>query len=305
MHEGRQRVWVSLGSNLGDRAENLRRAVRLTAEAVGALVRCSSHYETEPQGFTSPNRFLNAAAVFDTDLTPLEVLHRTQEVERAMGRTHKSVGCRYADRLIDIDLLCHSAGACSLPDEGLELPHPRAAARLFVLEPLCEIDPLLRLAPGAPPAYELMLRLKGSCVERYERVGEGDLESFNVLLPQLSRSARPLTAESLAALCAHPDTAMLIVRNAEGRPAGMLTLCRTQSPTGTKVWAEDFVVDAACRGRGLGRQLMERAKWETIRMGGKHLNFTSRPTRAAANDLYRGMGFELRDTNVYRFTPQP
>ena len=138
------RYYIGLGTNLGDREKNLRTAVRLLEERVGKVTSLSAFYATEPWGFTSDNAFLNAAAELHTSLPPLEVLERTQEIERVMGRSHKSVAGVYADRVIDIDLLLcldDSGRSVRVDTSQLTLPHPLMHLRDFVLKPLAEIAP--------------------------------------------------------------------------------------------------------------------------------------------------------------------
>ena len=101
------KVYISLGTNLGDKEQNLRDAVEKIEEQIGKVVSLSAFYVTAPWGFASENSFLNAAACVDTDLSPLEVLRETQLIERELGRTKKSVDGVYSDRLIDIDLLLY------------------------------------------------------------------------------------------------------------------------------------------------------------------------------------------------------
>lgn len=134
--------YLSLGTNLGDRQENLQCAVRMIERRIGRVTALSSFYATEPWGFRSKNSFLNAACRVDTALQPLEVLRLTQEIEREMGRTHKSVGGVYSDRVIDIDLLlCFTDGGepLSVNTPELTIPHPLMHQRDFVLTPLREI----------------------------------------------------------------------------------------------------------------------------------------------------------------------
>ena len=128
-------LYISLGANTGSRAATLRQALEALDRRLGRRVGCSSFYETEPVGFVSPHKFLNAAAAYETELTPRQLLRATQEVERLLGRTSKSRDGRYADRPIDIDLLMLDGVVVSEPD--LCLPHPAMAGRRFVLEPLC------------------------------------------------------------------------------------------------------------------------------------------------------------------------
>ena len=132
-------AYLSLGSNLGDRLRLIQEAVAALTVEAGPVTALSSLYETEPWGFSSPHRFLNVALALETTLSPEILLAVTQRIERDLGRTHKSVDGRYADRTIDIDLLF--VGDAVLDTPALTLPHPRLHLRRFVLEPLCEIAP--------------------------------------------------------------------------------------------------------------------------------------------------------------------
>lgn len=137
MHE----VYLSLGSNQGDREQLLNRAVRLIDERVGEVTRQSSFLETEPWGFQSDHKFLNAAVCCQTEKTPREVLLLTQQIERDLGR-HKDVNCKspnrqYVDRPIDIDILLYDDLKVNEPD--LKIPHPLMRQRDFVMIPLKEI----------------------------------------------------------------------------------------------------------------------------------------------------------------------
>lgn len=132
-------VYVSLGTNLGEKDNNLRTAVRLIEERIGKVISLSSFYETAPWGFQSEHSFLNAAACIETGLSPEQLLSVTQQIERELGRTQKSTGKIYKDRLIDIDLLMYDHLLLNSPQ--LILPHPLMTERRFVLEPLAEIAP--------------------------------------------------------------------------------------------------------------------------------------------------------------------
>ena len=134
-------AYLSLGSNLGDRLRLIQEAVAALTVEAGPVTALSSLYETEPWGFSSPHRFLNVALALETTLSPETLLAVTQRIERDLGRTHKSVDGRYADRTIDIDLLF--VGDAVLDTPALTLPHPRLHLRRFVLEPLCEIAPAM------------------------------------------------------------------------------------------------------------------------------------------------------------------
>ena len=128
---------MGLGSNLGDKEENIHNAIKLISERVGLVVRQSSLITTEPWGFESDNVFVNAVILCETKLTPRQVLRATQKIERELGRTHKSVGGHYTDRLIDIDILLYDDLRVDEPD--LQIPHPLMQERDFVMIPLGEI----------------------------------------------------------------------------------------------------------------------------------------------------------------------
>ena len=130
-------VYLGLGSNLGNRKKLLLQAIRLISEQVGKVTRQSSLIETEPWGFESNNKFLNAVILCETTKTPREVLEITQQIERDMGRTKKSVSVGYSDRTVDIDILLYDDLTIDEPD--LKIPHPLMHKRDFVMIPLKEI----------------------------------------------------------------------------------------------------------------------------------------------------------------------
>jgi 2-amino-4-hydroxy-6-hydroxymethyldihydropteridine diphosphokinase len=133
------KVYLGLGTNLGDKEANLHAAVQKINERVGKVISLSAFYVTAPWGFSSENSFLNAACCVESELPPLEILKETQAIERELGRMKKSVGGNYSDRLIDIDILLY--GDLILHTPELELPHPLMTERRFVMEPLIEIAP--------------------------------------------------------------------------------------------------------------------------------------------------------------------
>ena len=132
-------LYLSLGSNLGDRQTLVRQALRLLDERLGHLTKVSSLSETKPWGFTSSNMFINAVCCLETELPPRECLHVTQQIERELGRTSKSTDGTYHDRPIDIDLLTYDD--IRVDEPGLVLPHPHMQERDFVMVPLKEILP--------------------------------------------------------------------------------------------------------------------------------------------------------------------
>lgn len=130
-------VYLSLGSNLGDRKATMRRAIGLLNERAGSVDRQSSFIETEPWGFESTNKFLNMCVRLLTTLSPEQLLMATKQIERELGRTQKSVNGQYHDRPIDIDILMYvDVHLCS---DDLTLPHPHMQEREFVMIPLREI----------------------------------------------------------------------------------------------------------------------------------------------------------------------
>lgn len=131
-------VYLGLGSNLGNKEQHIREAVRKIQALVGAVVRQSTLYVTEPWGFQSENLFVNAVVCCETSHTPREVLQLTQQIEREMGRRRKSVNRQYHDRVIDIDILLYDDLTVDEPD--LKIPHPLMHEREFVMKPLEEIQ---------------------------------------------------------------------------------------------------------------------------------------------------------------------
>lgn len=130
-------LYLGLGSNLGDKQQNIAMAVEKIEELIGHVECQSALHITEPWGFQSDNMFVNAAVKCVTILSPHEVLEKTKDIERQMGRTTKSVGGTYKDRIIDIDILLYDDMEINDPD--LVIPHPLMHQRDFVMKPLNEI----------------------------------------------------------------------------------------------------------------------------------------------------------------------
>lgn len=151
-------VYLGLGTNLGDKEQNLHKAINSITKRIGSLASLSAFYETAPWGFESRNSFLNAVACIETELSPQELLKETQQIEREVGRTQKSVNHAYADRLIDIDLLLYSDW--QINEKELIIPHPLMTERRFVMEPLAEIAPDLQHPTLKKTMQELLLQLK-------------------------------------------------------------------------------------------------------------------------------------------------
>lgn len=143
-------------------------------------------------------------------------------------------------------------------------------------------------------------------VEVAQEVTDDLVEAVGRLVRQLSSSAPAPTRESLQAIVSSPATRLLVARGDAGNPdasvLGMLTLAVFRIPTGVRAWIEDVVVDEAARGQGVGAALSRRALELAAAAGARTVELTSRPSREAANRLYQRLGFQLRETNVYRYT---
>lgn len=130
-------VFLGLGTNIGEKQTNMQKALAEIKRQIGEITSLSSFYETEPVGFESENTFLNAVCRVETILSPYEILAVTQRIERALGRTRKSINGQYHDRIIDIDILLYDNIRIDTPE--LTIPHPLMETRDFVMIPLKEI----------------------------------------------------------------------------------------------------------------------------------------------------------------------
>jgi 2-amino-4-hydroxy-6-hydroxymethyldihydropteridine diphosphokinase len=130
-------AFIGLGTNLGNREENLCKAIEMIGKEIGEVVSCSSVYETEPWGFKSENEFLNAVIKVKTELKPSGLLGRILMIEAMLGRLREGKG--YSSRIIDIDILLY--GCEIIKKKSLQIPHQLIQDRRFVLVPFCEIAP--------------------------------------------------------------------------------------------------------------------------------------------------------------------
>ena len=153
-------AYLSLGSNLGDREENLRRAIELLEEAGVRIVRTSSLYETEPQDVRKQPWFLNTVVEVETSLFPRQLLTRIHKIERELGRKRT---VPKGPRTIDVDILLY--GSFVMETAQLQIPHPRMAERRFVLEPLQEIAAGLR----HPITKKTVSEMLGNCAGQVVR----------------------------------------------------------------------------------------------------------------------------------------
>lgn len=140
-------------------------------------------------------------------------------------------------------------------------------------------------------------------IEEAAEVDNDLIAAFALLIPQLSRSNPPPDATALQAMIDSDSSVLLIARDLldGGRIVGSLTLALFRIPTGLRAWIEDVVVDDAVRGRGIGERLNRVALERAAQAGATTVDLTSRPSREAANRLYKRIGFEQRETNIYRY----
>lgn len=155
-----RKVFLGIGSNLGDRELNLKETLEKIEKNIGPVLKSSSVYETEPWGFESDNQFLNMVVKAETRLTPSGVLGAILMIEAFLGRTRRDK--QYSSRIIDIDILLYEG---TVVDEvSLKIPHPLMHQRRFVLVPLCEIDPDL-VHPVLKKSFSTLLE---SCKDESE-----------------------------------------------------------------------------------------------------------------------------------------
>ncbi len=152
------KAYLGLGTNMGDKKQNLCHAIKQIKAKIGDVCSLSSFYETTPWRIESGNRFVNAALCVETTLLPEELLNITQQIERKLGRTHKSINGIYHDRTIDIDILLYDNLTLCTPT--LTIPHPHMTERLFVMAPMAEIAPELKILPDGHTMKELKNRLE-------------------------------------------------------------------------------------------------------------------------------------------------
>ena len=132
-------IYLGLGSNLGDKRNNIEHALDQLTGKVGMICACSDFYETQPSGYESKESYLNIAIAVETTLKPTALLSVTQMIEKVMGRQNKTINGKYLDRIIDIDILLYNDRI--VQTRTLLIPHPLLHQRAFVLQPLAEIAP--------------------------------------------------------------------------------------------------------------------------------------------------------------------
>ncbi len=128
-------VFLALGSNMGDRLGNIKKAEAMIDRRIGRVARRSSYYETSAWGVTNQADFINSVIMINTMLSPREILEENQKIERELGR--EITGERWGPRVVDVDILFY--GKRVIRDKGLEIPHPQIPNRMFVLVPMMEI----------------------------------------------------------------------------------------------------------------------------------------------------------------------
>lgn len=155
--------------------------------------------------------------------------------------------------------------------------------------------------PLGPARSSRSVQFVSAVIEIATEASDELVQAFAHLIPQLSKSSPPPTAAEVAEMVDSPASDVLVAR-LDGRIVGTLTLVVFRIPTGVRAWIEDVVVDDSARGHGVG-DLLNRFALDLARAkGAKTVDLTSRPSREAANRLYQRIGFQPRETNVYRFT---
>jgi ribosomal protein S18 acetylase RimI-like enzyme len=147
-----------------------------------------------------------------------------------------------------------------------------------------------------------LITVRSVLVEEVTSVDAGLVEAFGRLIPQLSKSSPPPTAAELEVVVGSESSHVLIAVDDDGTIVGTTTLVVFRIPTGVRAIIEDVVVDAAAGGKGVGRAITQHALDLAGALGAKTVDLTSRPSREVANHMYQRMGFEQRETNVYRFS---
>ena len=127
------------------------------------------------------------------------------------------------------------------------------------------------------------------------------LDALNRLIPQLSRSAPSLDAPTLTEILGDAGNVLLVARDGDGRIVGSMTLVLFRIPTGMRAWIEDVVVDEAANNQGIASAMNREALRIAAEHGARSVDLTSRPSREAANHVYKKLGFKPRDTNIYRY----
>jgi 2-amino-4-hydroxy-6-hydroxymethyldihydropteridine diphosphokinase len=148
-------VYLSLGSNLGDREKNLRQAIAALPQTGARAIRVSSFYETEPVDYTDQPWFLNCVVEAETAHPAIELFHRVRAIESRMGSKKEFAK---GPRLLDIDILLYGMESIDVPE--LQVPHPRMIERRFVLAPLAELAPELRHPSWSATAAELLAQVR-------------------------------------------------------------------------------------------------------------------------------------------------
>ena len=157
-----------------------------------------------------------------------------------------------------------------------------------------------RIRPRSAEAYDGTV--SEVTIATVDEATEELVGAFNQLVPQLSRSAKSTTLESLGEVLECDVNHVFVARDGSGDVVGTLTLVVFPIPTGVRAWIEDVIVDEAASGKGVGTKLTEAAIELAAEHGARTVDLTSRPSREAANHMYKRMGFELRETNAYRYS---
>ncbi|MBQ3187966.1 MAG: 2-amino-4-hydroxy-6-hydroxymethyldihydropteridine diphosphokinase [Bacteroidaceae bacterium] len=151
-------AYLGLGTNQGEKEKNIERAIEELSLVLGKPTATAPTIESEPWGYVSSSNYLNTVVSFKTAMTPMELLHTTENIEKKMGRRTKTDAHGYSDRIIDIDILLYDNVIIETP--RLTIPHPRLHERQFVLQPLSTIAPTLVHPKTGESISQLLCKLQ-------------------------------------------------------------------------------------------------------------------------------------------------
>lgn len=302
-------AYLGLGSNLGDRLENICRALRLLGPWV-IVEKVSSIYETEPWGYTGQPPFLNAVCRVRTALTTRQLLQRAKEIESLMGR---EPGPRYGPRPIDIDILLYQNESINEPD--LIVPHPRMKERAFVLAPLAEIAPGLKIPGEVRTVKDLASQSKDNdSVRKLPAAGE---DSCPASQAEAKISIRQMTMSDyepvwrLWHLCKIPvgtsfqrsaieqmtrhDPDLTLVAELNGIIIGAVIGVLH----GSQGRIFNHAVDPRCRGRGIGARLFREAERKLQEKGATEIEIAVPRDSLEGRKFFEDVGFKDEDRYAY------
>ncbi|MBI2854655.1 MAG: 2-amino-4-hydroxy-6-hydroxymethyldihydropteridine diphosphokinase [Chloroflexi bacterium] len=302
-------AYLGLGSNIGDREDNINKALRLICQRV-AVEKVSSLYESEPWGYHDQPDFLNAVCRTTTNLSPRELLALAKEIERSLGRKPRF---RNAPRPIDIDILLYENMV--IVEADLVIPHPRMVERAFVLVPLAEIAPEAVHPQEGKTVEELAAKVKDK--DKVRLAGQSGAPPSTSCRSDSKVVIRPLAMKDyddawrLWHLCKVPVGATfdraaverLVQRNPElilvAELNGMVIGTVIGALQGSQGHIFNHAVDPRCRGRGIGTRLFQEVEQRLIKMGAREIEVMVPKDSLDGKKFFEDAGF--KDDSRYVF----